>query len=99
MKALLWLIALIIRAILVYGVGIIIALLLPLYVAIEYFKPMLDITYGNDVVGTPSTNFIVFVLSLVCTYVVMSPVIYLFVRIYNYLDPKYQKIIENIYKP
>ena len=60
MKALLLLIVLIIRAILVYGVGVIIALLLPLYVAIEYFKPMLDITYGNDVVGTPSTNFIVF---------------------------------------
>ena len=99
MKALLWLIALIIRAILVYGAGIIIALLLPLYVTIEYFKPLLDITYGNDVVGTPSTTFIVFVLSLVCTYVVMSPVIYLFVRIYNYLDPKYQKVIESIYKP
>jgi len=99
MKALLWLIALFIRAILVYGAGIIIALLLPLYVTIEYFKPLLDITYGNDVVGTPSTNFIVFVLSLVCAYVVMSPVIYLFVRIYNYLDPKYQKVIESIYKP
>ena len=99
MKALLWLIALIIRAILVFGVGIIIALVLPLYVTIEYFKPILDITYGNDVVGTPSTNFIVFALSLVCTYIVMSPVIYLFVRIYNYLGPKYQKVIESIYKP
>ena len=99
MKALFWLIALIIRVILVYGVGIIIALVLPLYVAIEYFKPILDITYGNDVVGTPSTNFIVFALSLVCSYIIMSPVIYLFVRIYNYLDPKYQKVIESIYRP
>ena len=62
MKTFLWLIISLIRILLVYGFGFFICLIFPLYVASEYFKPILDVSYGNDLVGTGSSNFMVFVL-------------------------------------
>jgi len=99
MKTFLWLIISLIRILLIYGFGFFICLIFPLYVASEYFKPLLDVSYGNDLVGTGSSNFMVFVLSMVCSYIVTFPAYYLFFRINSsYLQPKYNKIVDKIYK-
>ena len=100
MKSFLWFIISLTRIMVIYGFGFFICLIFPLYVASEYFKPILDVSYGNDVVGTGSSNFMVFVLSMVCSYIVTFPAYYLFFKINtNYLQPKYDEIVDKIYKP